>query len=167
MRGRDGRGDPAGLRTPHGRRLPRGASIARGGAERGADAHRAVRSPSFRQPRPRDVPWSTPRGIRRLAAALAGGRGCRRASRSDRVCPPRPSRSGRRSGSGTRAVRDGGRGVCADLGARLLWSITAGETIELAFGERAGRVLALAGWQDWLRPGNRRLRGMRRAASPG
>src|SRR4051812_16273441 len=32
-----------------------------------------------------------------------------------------------------------------------LWSVTAAETIEGAFGERAARVLAVAGWQDWLR----------------
>lgn len=35
--------------------------------------------------------------------------------------------------------------------AHPLWSLRTGETIEAAFGERAGRVLAVAGWQDWLR----------------
>jgi hypothetical protein len=37
------------------------------------------------------------------------------------------------------------------FGARALWSLTAGESIEVAFGERAGRALTVAGWQDWLR----------------
>jgi hypothetical protein len=37
------------------------------------------------------------------------------------------------------------------FGTRALWSLTAGESIDAAFGERAGRALTVAGWQDWLR----------------
>ncbi|HWE22426.1 MAG TPA: hypothetical protein VG496_00675, partial [Myxococcales bacterium] len=37
------------------------------------------------------------------------------------------------------------------FGTRALWSLTAGEPIEAAFGQRAGRALTVAGWQDWLR----------------
>jgi len=37
------------------------------------------------------------------------------------------------------------------FGTRALWSVAAGESIDVAFGERAGRALTVAGWQDWLR----------------
>jgi hypothetical protein len=37
------------------------------------------------------------------------------------------------------------------FGVRPLWSVAASEPIEVAFGERAGRALTVAGWQDWLR----------------
>jgi hypothetical protein len=37
------------------------------------------------------------------------------------------------------------------FGTHALWSLTAGESLDLAFGERAGRALTVAGWQDWLR----------------
>lgn len=36
-------------------------------------------------------------------------------------------------------------------GRRALWSLTQGASIEAAFGTRAGRALAAAGWQEWLR----------------
>jgi len=37
------------------------------------------------------------------------------------------------------------------FGAHLPWSLRASEPIEAVLGERAARVLAVAGWQDWLR----------------
>ncbi len=37
------------------------------------------------------------------------------------------------------------------FGRRALWSLSAGAAIESAFGARAGRALAVAGWQEWLR----------------
>jgi hypothetical protein len=44
-----------------------------------------------------------------------------------------------------------GEALARIFAAPRLWRVTAGATIDAAFGERAGRVLALAGWQDWLR----------------
>jgi hypothetical protein len=37
------------------------------------------------------------------------------------------------------------------FGTRALWSLTVGESMDAAFGERVGCALTVAGWQDWLR----------------
>ena len=44
-----------------------------------------------------------------------------------------------------------GEALARIFGTRALWSLTAGDSMDSAFGERAGRALTVAGWQDWLR----------------
>jgi hypothetical protein len=44
-----------------------------------------------------------------------------------------------------------GEAMARLFGRKSLWRLTLGESIESTFGDRAGRVLTAAGWQDWTR----------------